>query len=72
MEILVMYHNGTLDFVPASMLSYLLAIRKIKQFHRSDGWAVVGVHQIRIREQLAFIGQERRHDRVVSPRILYV
>lgn len=67
-----MYHNGTLDFVQSPMLSYLLANRKIKQFQRRDGWAVVGVHPIRIREQLTFIGHERRHDRVVSPKIMYI
>jgi len=71
-EILVMYHNGTLDFVPAAMLSYLLVSKKLKQFQRSDGWAVVGVHPVRIREQMAFVGQERRQDRVASAKIMYI
>lgn len=67
-----MYHNGTLDFVQASMLSCLLARQQIKQFQRKDGWAIVGVHPVRVREQEPYIGQERRKDRVVSPKIMYL
>jgi hypothetical protein len=71
-EILVMYHNGTLDFVQAPLLTHLLAIGKIKQFLRGDSWAVVGVHPVRIREQSGYIGLERRRDRRLSPKIRYV
>ena len=71
-EILVMYHNGTLDFVPSALLTYQLSKQKIKQFLRQDGWVVVGVHPIRYREQMSFVGPERRRDRVVSPKIVYL
>ncbi|HKJ05422.1 MAG TPA: hypothetical protein VJ974_07495 [Geopsychrobacteraceae bacterium] len=71
-EILVMYHNGALGFVPSALLTHQLSKQKIKKFLRKDGWAVVGVHPVRCREQMSFVGPERRSDRVVSPKIIYL
>ena len=47
MLISVIYQDDTHDLVKPFLLNKLLAAGKVKRFLRSDGWAIVGISQMR-------------------------
>lgn len=61
MMIRVMYHDGWTEMVRPPVLQHLIETRKIYKFRRSDGWAILGIDQIRAQERRSYDGQERRH-----------
>ncbi len=47
MLISVVYQDDKHDLVKPFLLNELLAAGKVKRFLRSDGWAIVGISQMR-------------------------
>ncbi len=60
MMIRVKYANGITEMVRPPLLRHLIKSGKIKEFRRSDGWAVLGQDRVRGRERVDFIGEDRR------------
>ena len=60
MNITVMYQNDILDSVASSLIDEMISSKKIKKILRSDGWATIGVDQVRGRSGDVYTGAERR------------
>lgn len=56
--------DGSHRHLTPRVLDVMLDNNKILQFKRSDGWATVGIHPVRVKRQADFCplyyGQERR------------
>jgi len=52
--------------VPDYSLGHLIATGKIKAFHRSSGWVVIGRDPIREAGRVSYTGPERRKRRTTS------
>lgn len=63
----VIYENGACGLVSTDHLDELIASKKIKQFLRSDGWAIIGRDPLRMPAK-GSLHCERRKLPVVSLR----
>ncbi len=59
MVLRVMYKNNKYDMVKASRLDELIDSGKIVKFHRSDGWATIGLTRLRETDGI-YNGPDRR------------
>ena len=66
MMIRVMYHDGWTEMVRPPVLQHLIETGKIYKFRRSDGWAVLGIDQVRAPKRRPYRGQERRQGVVTN------
>lgn len=55
MLIKVIYHDNKHDMVKPFLLDDLIDAKKVKMFHRSDGWAIIGFSPLRT-------GKEKDHE----------
>ncbi|ACM19917.1 hypothetical protein Geob_1559 [Geotalea daltonii FRC-32] len=51
MKVRVMYADGVVDSVPASVIGRLIELHQIVAFERSSGWVCIGEDPIRQRMQ---------------------
>ena len=60
LKIKVVYHNGTSERIPPSLLPKLIDAKEIAQFQRSDGWVTIGIDTIRGMGGPPYLGDNRR------------
>lgn len=70
MLIRVKYVNEHFDMVRPEILDRLLETGKVREFQRSDGWAILGIDNLRRKNKNDYAGSGRRkilaEDRRVS------
>lgn len=66
MKIRVIYADGFVEAVPASVISRLIELNQIIAFERSSGWACIGEDPVRQKMQPYGGSGKRRYDRYLN------